>query len=663
MATSIDKSTNWRGSAEAPDYQVAARRVDTYVQPERNTKGKQVAEALSQAAGVVSQVGQDKLKEKRRKQQASLETLEARLNAQRDADPSYNFEDDTEYKGLLEEHRIYIANQLGKDADYVYTKELGEDGKPKVVTYTEIQDHLSKNQGLFQDPAELDKYLNQYHVPIDEENDGANIHLQASHANAFDGFKDKIKGEGVLQRKEAETRKVEDAFESTVRGAFVEGGTPQEIWDRVFNADQGLRYDNTIKSRIITKVAQEYAVEMKDETILMESNIPHEIYKKPVYKFTNKKIAAQIESDAWTNRKNTAWWADHQKSLDQDEQRKGIFDALQSGQTIDTSTITDVDVFNFAKQMQAQGILDDTLSKSNLMIVNAELKNTLFSSEPLTWNGKTYDKSVEGVTRYLMQRGGLNQQEMNKALEINSALVEGASVDQFSWYEEYITNPATAAFNEGLYVLDDTKERVLGDALNKIRNDVGDMYVGYMKDGYFSPTERNALRTYAITEANALKELANQNKEITIDTNTDDVKTEGSGDELSDLLNSLNISGDDKPAEPVVEDKVEVGTKKPKSDMSPAEQFVNLPEKDLIAALVQTPSLSFEQVDGLTPEEMLEAYPDEIEKALKQLKTNENFRNMLGNLFDKEEKPKGLTQAQQAYFDKTGKLPKSAQTK
>jgi len=662
MATSIDKSTNWRDSAEAPDYQVAARRVDTYVQPERNTKGKQVAEALSQAAGVVSQVGQDKLKEKRRKQQASLETLEARLNAQRDADSSYNFEDDTEYKGLLEEHRIYIANQLGKDADYAYTKEKGEDGKYKVVSYEEIQDHLNKNQGLFQDPNELRNYLDQYHVPIEEEIDGANIHLQAAQANAFDTFKDKLKGEGVLRRKTSETKKIENSFRSNVRAAFLEGGTPQEIWDRVYEVDQGLRYDKVIQGEIVTEVAKEFAIEMKDETILMEHNIPHEIYKKPIFKFTNEKIAAQVESDAWTNRKNKAWWDDHKKDLAQDEQSKGIFDALQSGQTIDTSKITDVDVFNFAKQMQAQGILDDTISKSNMMVVNAELKNTLFSSEPLTWKGKTYDKSVEGVTRYLMQRGGLNQREMSKALEINSALVEGASIDKFDWYEDYITTPATNAFNDGLYVLDTQKDRVLGNALNKIRNDVGDMYVGYMKDGYFSPAERNQLRTYAINEANALKELANQNKEITIDTNTDEVNT-GSGDELTDLLNSLNITGDDKPAEPVVEDKVEGETKKPKSEMSPTEQFVNLPEKDLIAALVQTPSLSFEQVEGLTPEEMLEVYPDEIEKALNQLKTNENFRDMLGNLFDKEEKPKGLTPAQQAYFDKTGKLPKSVQTK
>ena len=51
MATSIEQSLNWRNVSTKPDYQVAARRVDTFVQPERNTRGAQIAQALGQAAG------------------------------------------------------------------------------------------------------------------------------------------------------------------------------------------------------------------------------------------------------------------------------------------------------------------------------------------------------------------------------------------------------------------------------------------------------------------------------------------------------------------------------------------------------------------------------------------------------------------------------------
>tara|TARA_E500000081_G_scaffold119910_1_gene124259 strand:+ start:1373 stop:3157 length:1785 start_codon:yes stop_codon:yes gene_type:complete len=58
MATSISKSVNYKQAAAAPDYQVAARPVDTFIQGERNTKGMQVAAALEQASGAVARYGQ-----------------------------------------------------------------------------------------------------------------------------------------------------------------------------------------------------------------------------------------------------------------------------------------------------------------------------------------------------------------------------------------------------------------------------------------------------------------------------------------------------------------------------------------------------------------------------------------------------------------------------
>jgi hypothetical protein len=87
MATSIDKSTNWRKSADKPDYQVAARQVDTFVQQPRNTKGDQVAAALNQAAGVVSNVGKQQVqaqKEAERKATA-LQKDQARVDANAEA--------------------------------------------------------------------------------------------------------------------------------------------------------------------------------------------------------------------------------------------------------------------------------------------------------------------------------------------------------------------------------------------------------------------------------------------------------------------------------------------------------------------------------------------------------------------------------------------------
>ncbi len=56
MATSIEQSVNWRNVTKKPDYQVAARQVDTFVQPQQNTRGVQVAKALGQVAGDLGQV-------------------------------------------------------------------------------------------------------------------------------------------------------------------------------------------------------------------------------------------------------------------------------------------------------------------------------------------------------------------------------------------------------------------------------------------------------------------------------------------------------------------------------------------------------------------------------------------------------------------------------
>jgi hypothetical protein len=654
MATSIDKSVNWRDAAATPDYQVTAQRVDTFVQGERNTKGMQVAAALESAAGTVSQVGKEKLKQKRIKQRATLETLEARLQAQRNEDPTYNFEDDTEYKGLLEEHRIYIANALGKNTKSVF------DADGNVVTYEQIRDHLNsaENSYKYDDPNELENYLNSFSVPIDEENDGANIHLQAAQANAYEMFKDKIKGEGVLKRKENEARQLEESFKSNVQEALNGGGTPQEIWDNIYAVDQGVRMDKTVKSMLIQEAVTEFALETKNETLLLESNIPYDIYKKPAYVYTNRRIADQLESDAQSEARFREFMKGVEKEQAQDEQMQLIYENMQQGISIDTTQITDPVVFNFAKQMQAQGILDTNVSETNYITTMPQIKDALFSGSPLVWKGKTYEASEKGISQYLMARGGLNQKEMSRAIAEIPAIVEGASVTKLDWYEGYVSTVVENEFKKGLYVLDDEVAGLLDDAQNRIRNDVAELYVRYKADGVFSPTERNQLRDYAKQEAAMLRDLANEGVDLD-KVNTDTVTKEEN--DLDTVLN--NLLGESEQEEAVVSDKVEDQPEKPKSDMTPAEMFVNLPEKDLIEALVQTPSLSFEQVDGLTPAEMLEAYPEEIDKVLEQLQVNKKFRNMLKGVFGKEDKPEGLTPAQQAYFDKTGKLPASAQTK
>lgn len=65
MATSIEQAVNWRNVTNKPDYQVAARQVDTYVQPQRNIRGEQIAKALGKVSGNFATVATRKEAEQR----------------------------------------------------------------------------------------------------------------------------------------------------------------------------------------------------------------------------------------------------------------------------------------------------------------------------------------------------------------------------------------------------------------------------------------------------------------------------------------------------------------------------------------------------------------------------------------------------------------------
>lgn len=75
MATSINESVNWRKAAVSPDYKVGAKRVDTFVQGETNSKGMQVAAALESAAGTLSNLAQ-KQAVKQQREKSKLEQQE-----------------------------------------------------------------------------------------------------------------------------------------------------------------------------------------------------------------------------------------------------------------------------------------------------------------------------------------------------------------------------------------------------------------------------------------------------------------------------------------------------------------------------------------------------------------------------------------------------------
>jgi len=112
MATSISKSVNYKQAAAAPDYQVAARPVDTFVSGSGNdtlSKGRQVAAALEQASGALVTVKktQDKEAEKDERIATALQKDQARVAATREAaefneaQKSQNYDEDSTYESIF----------------------------------------------------------------------------------------------------------------------------------------------------------------------------------------------------------------------------------------------------------------------------------------------------------------------------------------------------------------------------------------------------------------------------------------------------------------------------------------------------------------------------------------------------------------------------------
>ena len=129
MATSISKSVNYKQAAAAPDYQVAARPVDTFVSGSGNdalSKGRQVAAALEQASGAVSRFGQVQAR-KKEQQITNLELLRA---------SNYASEFEASVKEFAETYDYSIVDGARPSSDEVWAAYTSSN--------PEYQDALSK---------------------------------------------------------------------------------------------------------------------------------------------------------------------------------------------------------------------------------------------------------------------------------------------------------------------------------------------------------------------------------------------------------------------------------------------------------------------------------------------------------------------------------------
>jgi len=649
MATSIDKSVNWRNAAATPDYQVTARQVDTFVQGERNTKGEQVAAALESAAGTVSQVGKKKLQQKRQAQAQALDSSVALMQEQAKNNKDYNYLEDPLFKGHPEVMRIQIAQAMGKN-----TKEAF-DAEGNAITFTGIEDYLSENPNVMLDEKNLSDYLSTLNVPIDAE-DSYNIHKQASQSSVLEVFKDKIKAQGVGKRKERDVQDATFTYEQGLLEAFNSGETDAEKWEKATEFDKGFKgLANWRRQQIQFTASKDWAIANKNSTFLREDTVPV-LFTNSSYDAIRRSINDRLEDD---NRSEERWQMtkdQHDSTTALRNDKIAILERMDTGEFVQPSEFTDPQLRAFVQTQNRVGFVEPNKSVQNKERLVNDLIDSSLSTEPLKIGDKIYPKTFDGYTDYIYDIGGMNGTDVQEALKQVKSITAGVDLKNTTAYKG-VFDVVTPRLGK-IYGSDKVKKAWIAETKSQLEKEFIREYTRLKNDDDgFTIADQEALETTFISRADKLVGYRNDGVEppkdgVAVDPTTNDAKS---------LTDKLFDGGD--TAEVVSEDQPEVTANTNKVGQTPSEVFVNLPEEELIGALVQTPSLSFEQLDGLTPEEMLEVYSEEIEKAVEQLQANDRFRDMLGGLFSSSEKPKGLTQAQQAYFDKTGKLPASAQTK
>lgn len=653
MATSIDKSVNWRNSADTPDYQVTAKRVDTFVQGERNTKGEQIAAALDSAAGTVSQVGKKKLQQKRQAQAQALDSSVALMQEQKKKNKDYNYLDDPLFKGHPEVMRIQIAQALGKN-----TKEAF-DAEGNAITFEGVEDYLSKNPEVMMDEKGLSDYLSTLSVPVDAE-DSYNIHRQASQSTTLEVFKDKIKAQGVGKRKERDIQEATFTYEQGLLEAFNSGKTDAEKWEKATEFDEGFKdLANWRRQQIQFTASKDWAIANKNSTFLREETVPV-LFKNSTYDSIRRGINDRLEDD---NRSEERWQMtknEHDRTVGLRNAKTEILQRMDTGEFVQPSEFTDPQLRAFVQTQNRIGFVEPNKSVQNKERLVNDLIDSSLSTEPLKIGDKIYPKTFDGYTDYIYDIGGMNGTDVQAALKEVKNITSGVDLKNTTAYKG-VFDVVTPRLGK-IYGSDKVKKAWVAETKSQLEKEFIREYTRLKNDadGY-TLADQEALEKTFIARADTLVGYRNDG----VEPPKDDKVVDPNADELDVMLDGLFETGDTN--EEVVDDQSEVDTEvsdKEATEQTPSEMFVNLPEDSLIEALVQTPSLSFEQVEGLTPEEMLEIYPEEIERAVEQLQANKKFRNLLGNIFSStSEEPKGLTKAQQAYFDKTGKLPASAQTK
>ncbi len=401
MANSIDKSTNWRNAAAAPDYQVAARRVDTMVQTPTNTKGDQIAAALNQASGVVSSVGKQQLQKKRELQVAELETTTAKIQQELSDGTIARITDSNDYQVLPEVLRIRVAQSIGKtDGDAQYNEMLSAyEADPNTALTDES----------------LEAFLGQYQVEVDGL-DGYNIHRQAAQLEALNANKTKLRGDALIKRSAYNKTLLTDTLTKEVTAVFGDTTlTAEEKWDKVSELDaETTGLVNTDKNVVYFETAKLVAQTTGNTDILQDHNIKNTAFKNPLFYIVNQQITQQVEKDARSAKSFENSIKLHNRNEEQYQAKVTALESMITGTTIDMQTITDPEVRDYIIRAREQGFVTDTVSSTTASNLESSITDSILAGKPLKIGSKVFPNSTQGINNYIVEHGNLNPSDIRK---------------------------------------------------------------------------------------------------------------------------------------------------------------------------------------------------------------------------------------------------------
>ena len=641
MATTIDKSVNWRKAVTTPEYQVAARPVDTYVRPA--AQSNQLAQALEKTAGVVNRIGEQQAAAKLEKQRAALETTNGLIQQDIDSGAIKKLEESQDWLSLPETLRIESAQTIGK-AD-------------------SISDYEAMRQGIYDNPdlvltdEALEQHLATFSVTIDGE-DGYSIHRQSAHRRALEDYKIKVREEASGMRRVENKKEAVATHELQLKNVLHDtaGLSAKERHDALFAVStKGLLGSDTRANYY--KVLEEYVTSTKDLSLLNNDVIPKEM-QNPAYNYLRreleKKMAAEAESDA-----RFAVW---KRNEDRDEHEYQTTVTLNQmaldGKDINLDDYRDDPVaYRIAQSVKESSIMDSTESATNLVNFTDELTRRLQTGKDINYNvdgtSQTVKKTVQGITAFVNTLP-LTPKDKQTLLKSVPTLLETGDITRTAQYRQAfeLVTPIVneEAIKKTFLLNDDEVEPTAAQMLDDLRETYREVYNDQLlSNGSIGYDQHQFIKK-------ALQERANELMATFKANNSGDV------DNAADLARSLTEGGSDN-----TDTTDNVDTNEVENTEEPFDASLLTPEllKDLQPYVR---GLDLTTIEDLTPEQLVEAYGSELAEAFEMLSkrqaTEEDIKDWFKRLpqafkegHERQKKINKLTPAQRDYYDRTGKFP------